>query len=65
MSERNVVRAFRVADEAPRSQPAADGSDPSTAEGLQLFRAFASIKDTALRRSILNMIEVLAVEARR
>jgi hypothetical protein len=63
MSE-NVVRAFPQ-DDAAKAPASPAPTGPSTEEGLRLFRAFVSIQDPTLRRTIINMIEVLGRDSRR
>ena len=61
-SGRSIPGAGGDAIPAP---PTAAGIGASTAEGLELVRAFMSIQDAALRRSVINMIQVLALEPKR
>jgi transcriptional regulator with XRE-family HTH domain len=66
----NVPPAFFFEDAPPGAAPAAGFAEPntssylvdflSTSEGLQLNKAFALIRDSRVRRSILDLVASLA-----
>jgi hypothetical protein len=62
MLEANGARLFPEAGDAAQMPSTAASNDASKAESLELVRAFMSIHDAALRRSVINMIRVLALE---
>ncbi len=60
MSELNVAKHLfgeDVSAEPAAANPASGA--PSTAEGLRLFKAFTSIQDATLRRSVIHLVELL------
>jgi hypothetical protein len=64
MSEVELTKHLRT--ERPPAEPPASGgtpAGPSTAEGLQLFKAFILIQDATLRSSVIHLVELLAAAA--
>ena len=61
MADANAVKSLAGAQAKPGAAAGTDAAmRPNTAEGLQLFKAFAKIEDPVLRRNIISMVELLA-----
>jgi hypothetical protein len=62
VSMSNPGPAIGVQDGARAAPPEAveNSAGPSTADGLKLLRAFLNIRDATLRRSVVQLVELLA-----